>query len=282
VLNLWTDLLNIGHLRSTMASIDEATYANVNGLTMHYKIVGEGPQLVLIHGGGSTIATTFTQIMPHLAKHYKILAMDLQGHGKTKARAVFSGNTTPEDAEDVYALMQEVGFHKAHIFGFSKGGASAMYLATRHPEVVDRLVIAGIFCRKGGAIPGFWDGFQNATVDMMPPALRDAYLVETDNDVQGLQTMFELDCKSMVAWEDWSDEDLKKIQAKTLVLAAFNDVVTPEHALHMARTILNAELVILRGNHGEHLGDVSSNGGQGSRMPEFTAELLHEFLSDNS
>jgi pimeloyl-ACP methyl ester carboxylesterase len=249
---------------------------------MHYKILGEGPPLVLIHGGGSTITTTFSQIMPHLAKHYRILAMDLQGHGKTKARAVFSGNTTPQDAEDVYALMQEVGFRKAHIFGFSKGAASAMYLATRHPEVVDRLVYAGMFCRKEGAVPGFWDGFHDATLEMMPQTLRDAYLAETDNDVQGLQTMFELDCKSMLAWEDWSDEELEKIQAKTLVLAGFNDVVTPEHSLHMARTIPNAELVILRGNHGEHLGDGSNNVGPHSRMPEFTAELLHEFVSDKS
>ena len=263
-----------------MASKDEPTYANVNGLKMHYKVLGEGPQLVLIHGGGSTITSTFSQIMPHLAKHYRILAMDLQGHGKTKARVAFSGNTTPEDAEDVYNLMQEVGFGKANILGFSKGGASAMFLATRHPEVVDRLIIAGIFCRKEGAVHGFWYGFYDATLDMMPQALRDAYLDETDNDVQGLQAMFEIDCKSMVAWEDWRDEDLEKIQAKTLVLASFNDVVTPEHSLHMTRTIPNAELVILRGNHGEHLGDGSNNVGHDSRMPEFTAELLHEFLSE--
>ena len=100
----------------------------------------------------------------------------------------------------------------------------------------------------------------------------------TDNDVQGLQTMFELDCKGMLVWEDWSDEELEKIQARILVLSSFDDVVTPEHSLHMARTIPNVELVILRGGHGEFLRETTNP----SRMPESTAELLHEFLLDES
>lgn len=53
-------------------------YALVNGLNMYYEIHGEGVPLVLIHGGGSTIETSFGKILPWLAKHYKVIAVELQ------------------------------------------------------------------------------------------------------------------------------------------------------------------------------------------------------------
>lgn len=255
----------------------ENGFAMVNGLNMYYEIHGQGQPLVLIHGGGSSIDTTFARVLPFLSPNYRILAMDLQGHGRTKARPSFVSNTIPVDADDVYALMQHTGFTKASVLGFSKGGASALYLATRHPEVIDRLIIAGIFCRKDGAIPGFWDGFSNATIENMPQKLRDAQLA-LNSDPEALQTMFELDCRSMVAFEDWSDADLERIQPQTLILTSFQDVVTPEHALRMSRVIPNAELVLLRGAHGAFLGD-SAFSAADSRMPQVTAEIVHNFLS---
>ena len=154
-----------------------------------------------------------------------------------------------------------------------------MCLAARHPEVVDRLIVASIFCRKEGAVAGLWEGFEGATLEVFPQPLKDAYLAEHGN-IDGLRTMFELDIHSLIAFPEWSDEDLKGIQAKTLVMSSFWDVVTPEHALYMSRAIPNAELVMLSGFHGEYLRDAPV-AGKPSRMPEFTAEIVHEFLSDS-
>ena len=56
-------------------------YAPVNGLNMYYEIHGDGNSLVLIHGGGSTIQTTFGNILPLLAEHHKVIAVELQAHG---------------------------------------------------------------------------------------------------------------------------------------------------------------------------------------------------------
>src|SRR5438045_9502735 len=61
-------------------------YANVNGIKLYYEIHGEGKPLVLIHGGGSTIQTTFGNILPLLAKKYTIIAVEMQGHGHTSDR----------------------------------------------------------------------------------------------------------------------------------------------------------------------------------------------------
>ena len=64
----------------------KSVYSDVNGLKMYYEIYGEGKPLVLIHGGGSTIQTTFGRVIPLLARHRKLIAVELQAHGRTSDR----------------------------------------------------------------------------------------------------------------------------------------------------------------------------------------------------
>ncbi|MCV9927865.1 alpha/beta hydrolase [Flavobacterium sp. LS1R49] len=61
-------------------------YSEVNGIKMYYEIYGEGKPLVLLHGGGSTIETTFGRVIPMLAKHRKVIAVEAQAHGRTGDR----------------------------------------------------------------------------------------------------------------------------------------------------------------------------------------------------
>ena len=58
-------------------------YATVNGLKMYYEIHGSGRPLVLLHGGGSTIMSTFGRILPELAETHQVIAAELQAHGHT-------------------------------------------------------------------------------------------------------------------------------------------------------------------------------------------------------
>ena len=86
-------------------------YAPVNGLKMYYEIHfpagqagGNGTPLVLIHGGGSTIQTSFSKILPLLAQYYKVIAVELQAHGHTSDRN--SAESFQQDANDVMDLLQ--------------------------------------------------------------------------------------------------------------------------------------------------------------------------------
>src|SRR6478735_6123149 len=115
-------------------------YATVNGIKMYYEIHGEGKPLVLIHGGGSTIETTFGNILPLLAKRYKVIAVELQAHGHTSDRN--APETFEQDADDVAALLKQLNIAKAYVFGFSNGGSTTLQIAIRHPEVVDKIVVA--------------------------------------------------------------------------------------------------------------------------------------------
>ena len=81
-------------------------YSDVNGLRMYYEIYGKGKPLVLIHGGGSTMHSTFENIIPELAKHRKIIAMDLQAHGRTNDRN--ADLSFEQDADDVATLCKNL------------------------------------------------------------------------------------------------------------------------------------------------------------------------------
>ena len=71
------------NLVDTVTAQSNGKYANVNGLKMYYEIHGKGFPLVLIHGGGSTIGTTFGRILPTLAKTHQVIAVEMQAHGHT-------------------------------------------------------------------------------------------------------------------------------------------------------------------------------------------------------
>src|ERR1700761_8910689 len=115
-------------------------YANVNGIKMYYEIHGSGQPLVLLHGGGSTIKTTFGTILPELAKTHKVIAVELQAHGHTGDRN--APETFDQDAADVAELLKHLNISKADIFGFSNGGQTAMVMGIKYPDKVNKLIIA--------------------------------------------------------------------------------------------------------------------------------------------
>ena len=253
----------------------DSGYAPVNGLKMYYEIHGEGTPLVLIHGGGSTIQTSFSKILPLLAHNYKVIAAELQAHGHTSDRN--GSESFEQDADDVAGLLEYLNIDKAHFLGFSNGGNTAMQIAIRHPRLISKLVVISSFYKREGMIPGFFEGMQNATIENMPGLLKTYYL-QINNDKKALQTMFDKDRERMLGFKDWSDEQLNSIQAPTLLIAGDHDVVTPGHAVKMSQLIPNSQLMILPGTHGSFIGEVCA-AEEGSKMPEITVAIIEEFLN---
>lgn len=254
----------------------DSGYAPVNGLRMYYEIHGEGIPLVLIHGGGSTIQTSFSKMLPLLAQHYKVIAVELQAHGHTGDRD--SAESFEQDADDVAGLLDYLKINKAHFLGFSNGGNTAMQIAIRHSGLVNKLVVISSFYKREGMIPGFFEGMQEATLENMPELLKTYYLQIPNNDKKALQTMFNKDRERMLQFKDWSDEQLHSIQPPTFLIIGDHDVVTPEHAVKMSHIIPNAQLMILPGTHGSFIGEVCA-AEEGSKMPEITVSIIEEFLN---
>ncbi|MCF0063164.1 alpha/beta hydrolase [Dyadobacter chenwenxiniae] len=248
----------------------------VNGLKMYYEIHGEGKPLVLIHGGGSTIETTFGRVLDELAKNYQVIAVELEAHGRTGDRGV--PLSFEQDADDVAGLLKNLNIQKADIFGFSNGGTTGFQIAIRHPEIVNKLIVASAIFKKGGAPEVIWDFIRNGSLDSMPQQLKDGFK-EVNQNAQALHTMFTRDQERMNTFKDISEHLIAGIKAKTLILVGDNDVTKPEHALEMHRLIAGSELMIIPGGHGDYIGEITTLGNGPTAYSHVTG-LIERFLTD--
>jgi pimeloyl-ACP methyl ester carboxylesterase len=225
----------------------------------HGKSPSSGPVLLLVHGGGSTIESNWGRLIPALESSRRMLAVELQGHGRTGSgdqAASFEGS-----ADGVAALLEELSAGPVDVLGFSNGGQVGMQLAIRHPRAVRRLIVASAPFRRDGMVDGFWDGLVGATYADLPEPYREADLA-VSGDPAHAERMFHLDRELMLTgFADWPDSLVAAITAPTLVVAADRDVVRTEHAALLASRIPNARLLIVPGNHGDYLGELVAAAG---------------------
>ena len=246
------------------AMTDEHGFSSA-GLPLYFEWHGKARDshvpLLLIHGGGSTIESNWGRLIEALDGSRRTLAVELQGHGRTGAGeqpASFEGS-----ADGVAALLRELATGPVDVLGFSNGGQVAMQLAARHPAAVRRLVVASAPFRRDGMVDGFWDGMAAATYADLPRPYREADLA-VSGDPAHAERMFRLDRELMLTgFTDWPEALLASITAPTLVVAADQDVIRPEHTVLLAARIPNARMLIVPGNHGDYLGELASAGDPG-------------------
>lgn len=265
-----------GSAMSLQTTDSISNYATINGINMYYEIHGSGSPLVLIHGGGSTIRTTFGNVLHDFAQHHQVIAVELQGHGHTSGRP--GATTFEQDADDVAALLEKLHIPTADILGFSNGGSTALQIAIRHPQLVRRIVAISTFYKRSGLPPTFWDMMQKANFNSMPQQLKDAYLA-IRHDSAGLLAMHHQDRNRVLAFKDWPDSAIRAIQAPTLLIISEQDVVLPEHAIAMSRMLPKGRLAILPGFHGAFLGEVVT-AKHGSKVPQLSVAMIDEFLNE--
>lgn len=252
----------------------QSGYSKVNGLKMYYEIYGEGKPLVLIHGGGSTIQTTFGNIIPLLSRQSQIIALELQAHGRTGDR--LTDLSFEQDAKDVAALLSNLKIEKSDFLGYSNGGQMLIEIALRYPGIINKLIIASAFYKRNAAGSEFWKGFDNATIDVMPESLKAGFL-KVNNNREALQNMFNKDVRRMKSFKGWSEKEIRSIKAPTLIINGNNDVGSVEHAVEMYRIIPNSQLVILPGKHGTYMGAVEFLE-KGKWNQQYIVDIITDFL----
>lgn len=248
-------------------------YSEVNGLQMYYEIYGDGRPLVLIHGGGSTIQTSFEKVIPLLALSRQVIGVELQAHGRTSDRN--ADLSFEQDADDISTLLKNLDINKADFFGFSNGGTTALQIAIRHPEIVNKIILGSALSKRTGVPEQFWGFMKQARLENMPAALKEAYQ-KVATDPGHLQVMHDRDAKRMVNFKDIPDALLKSIRSPTLIIVGDRDVITPEHAIEMHRLIANSQLAIIPGGHGEYIGEVTTL--QPDYKSDFVIPLIENFL----
>lgn len=233
-------------------------YARVNGLEMYYEIHGVGRPLILLHGGfGST--GMFGEVMPKLAEGRRVIAADLQAHGRTadidRPLSVYSM------ADDVAALIRHLGLGRADVMGYSMGGGVALQTAVRHPELVRKLVVVSFPFKRDGWYPevlASLDGMgREAAEPMKQTPMYEAYAAIAPRP-EDWPVLWEKSGESVRQDYDWT-EDVSSVRAPTLVVAGDADGFPPSHA---------AEFYGLLG------GGKEDPGWDGSRMPASRLAVL--------
>jgi pimeloyl-ACP methyl ester carboxylesterase len=213
---------------TTSAQVEER-YATVNGLRMYYELHGPSQStttpLVLLHGGVGGIAM-FGSNLPALAKGRRVIAVELQGHGRTAdidrpLRYEFM-------ADDIAALLTQLKVPKADVMGYSLGAGVALHTAFRHPELVRRLVIVSRPIKRTGFYPEVIVAF-----DQMGPAtaagMKQSPLYTMYPNVNW-PTLFAKIGEMERQPYDWSAE-VQRVTAPTMLVFADADAMTPAHIM---------------------------------------------------
>jgi pimeloyl-ACP methyl ester carboxylesterase len=228
-------------------------YAPVNGLNLYYELHGDpaaGRPLVLLHGGVLSIDLGFGPVLASLAQLHRVIAVDLQGHGRTADPG--RPMSLPAFADDVAGLLDHLGVARADLFGASLGAFVALELALTRPERVGRAVLASIPYRPDGYLPEVAPATFRPDSDRMPTAADFAgWKAEYERIAPDPGAFADLvtHASAMVgALTGWSAEQLGQVRCPTLLLIGDHDFVGIPHAAEMLELIPDAQLAVLPGS----------------------------------
>ncbi|HEY1987947.1 MAG TPA: alpha/beta hydrolase [Acidimicrobiales bacterium] len=221
----------------------KGAFADINGLRLYYEIHGSGRPLVLLHGGVLTIDFMFGPMLPTLAARRQVIALELQGHGRT----VDTGRAMSFDqlAADVVALLAHLGIQEADVFGFSLGGLVGWSLVMRHPELVGRFVVASADYRNREADPDEVPGPMPTEGDFQ--AMRDAYEAVAPDPSQFDTLPEKVGTMVNNAYVGWTADDLRRVETPTLVLVGDRDFIRVSDAAEAADLLPHGQLAVLPG-----------------------------------
>lgn len=207
-------------------------YAAVNGLNLYYETHGEGRPMILLHGGLGS-GEMFGPILPTLSASHRVIAVDLQGHGRT------ADVDRPIDerlmADDIAALIDHLGLERPDLVGYSLGGGVAFRTAVKYPEKVGKLVVASVYFTWDAAYAELRElqGQVNAAAaefmkDTPMYQLYQAVAPRPGDFPRVLEKLGEV----MKEQFDLRDE-LRGIRVPTLLVAADADMAPPRHLVEM-------------------------------------------------
>jgi pimeloyl-ACP methyl ester carboxylesterase len=211
-------------------------YADVNGINLYYEIHGSGRPLVLLHGGLGS-GEMFGPVLPLLAERHKVIAVDLQGHGRT------ADIDRPIDvrlmAGDIAALIDHLGLDAPDLVGYSLGGGVALQTAAKYPAKIRRLVMVSANLRPDAIYPEMraQQGQVNAAAAefMKDTPMYQLYqrVAPRPEDFPRLLTKIG---ESMSKDFDFTEE-VRGLQMPTLVVAADADMAPPSHYVEVFKLL---------------------------------------------
>jgi pimeloyl-ACP methyl ester carboxylesterase len=203
-------------------------YAEVNGINLYVETIGVGRPLILLHGGLGS-GEMFGPILPALTERHQVIAVDLQGHGRT------ADIDRPLDirlmADDIAALIDHLGLDKPDLVGYSLGGGVALHTAVKYPGKVRRLVVASAHVWRD-AVPPEMLAQQGQVNAAAAEFMKDTPMYQLYQQVaprpEDFPRLLDKIGAAMAQDFDFSDE-VRSLQVPTLIVAADADMAPPSH-----------------------------------------------------
>jgi pimeloyl-ACP methyl ester carboxylesterase len=229
--------------RSTTVTTDWTTetrgtgeYAEVNGINLYYEMHGTGRPMILLHGGLGS-GEMFGPILPALAKDHRVIAVDLQGHGRTV------DIDRPIDvalmADDIGALIDHLGLEKPDLVGYSLGGGVAMHTAFKYPEKIGRLVAVSVNIRRD-AIPAEMLAQQGQVNAAAAEFMKDTPMYQLYQRVaprpEDFGRLLDKIGEAMAKDFDFTEE-VRALKVPTLIVAADADMAPPSHYVEVFKLL---------------------------------------------
>jgi pimeloyl-ACP methyl ester carboxylesterase len=207
-------------------------YADVNGINLYYETHGAGRPLILLHGGLGS-GEMFGPLLPALAAGHQVIAVDLQGHGRT------ADIDRPIDvrlmADDIAALIGHLALEKPDLVGYSLGGGVAFFTAVRHPDLVGRLVMVSTNIRRSAIYPEML-GQQGQVSAAAAEFMKDTPMYQLYARVaprpEDFGRLLDKIGESMAKDFDFTEE-VRGLQVPTLFACADADMFPPSHAVEV-------------------------------------------------
>jgi pimeloyl-ACP methyl ester carboxylesterase len=203
-------------------------YAEVNGINLYVETHGTGRPLVLLHGGLGA-GEMFGPILPALAEHHQVVAVDLQGHGRT------ADIDRPLDvrlmADDVAALVDHLGLEQPDVMGYSLGAGVALHTAAKHPDKVRRLVLVSANIRRDAIYPELLDQqgqVSAAAAEFMVDTPMYQLYQRVAPRPEDFPRLLDKIGAAMARDFDYAEE-VRGLRMPTLVVAADADMAPPSH-----------------------------------------------------
>ncbi|MGZ4616924.1 MAG: alpha/beta fold hydrolase [Actinomycetes bacterium] len=208
-------------------------YASVGDLRMYWRSLGSGGTPLIVVHGGYGLVEMFGDLLPRLAEHRRVIAVELQGHGRT--RDVDRPFRWESFGDDVAALVDALDLGQADLLGYSLGGGAVLRAAVQHPDRVRRLVLVSAPYRREAWYPevraGF-DGMDRQLFDM----LRQSPMYEgwraVAPDVDSFPTLIDKTGDLLRQPYDWAD-DVRGLSMPVLLVYADADGIPPAHAAEL-------------------------------------------------